>query len=551
MKVSLKQIFVISKRKALLSIIFGIFFSCCVIIGDGLYTEMFRQVAQFDKVQKVLFILKNVGIVVGSMALFWGLSSCEFEIKNNTFFEGKKVLLAGWGCMVVCYIPALISFLPGLLAYDTRWQTYQIYGIYSMTNHHPILHTYLWKLFLVIGEKFGSLEVGIMLYSIFQLLVLTFMFMIFVLWFGKNIKNKYLQVAAYLFFSLNPTFHLLIIQSDKDVLFGGCMLLWTAFLIDAIREKKMSPKLMIMTIFGSAFRHNGFYAILVMALLVTIVCLLRKSLREKYKGMLMSLFLGLIIYFVVLKSVLFIGDIPGASVREMLSVPCSQLANVYLNEVYNNEDSTLTEEEQQLIVKYIPNVESYNMRLADFVKGTFNDVAFEENPVEFIKLWIRCFFKYPVRYIYATLQLTIYYWCPTANDFPDAYSGEAYIQSVRRDPWDIILIEDWDCWPQMRNFYHSIGQFNNVLMRMPVISFCFSLSFPFFIIVFSLHRILYKKEFSKIIILLFPILYMCTLLVGPVCNYRYIFPLILQVPVFMSLIFINYNKTAKIEERLL
>ncbi len=542
MSVLRKELFVAAKKKIVYSLLFGFVFSCCIIIGDVIYYGNSNSYLELAKAQMVFALFKLFLTVLGSVALFWVILSINIKIKSTEIYTGRKAFLISWIGMVVCYLPALIAFLPGLLAYDTRWQTYQIYGIYPMTNHHPLLHTYLWKLFLWIGECCGSLELGIMFYSIFQLIVMTAIFTLFVSWFGKKLHSKRVQIITYLFFSLNPTFHLLVIQSDKDVLFGGCMLLWSCYLVDALLDRRFSIKLIIMTILGCAFRHNGFYAILVMAVLLLAVCCLAKKLRRKYIKMVWSLLIGAGIYFILIQSCLGIMGIQGASVKEMLSVPCSQLASVYLDELYVSPNRTLSEEDQALIEEYIPTCEAYNLRLADFVKGNFNEVAFKEKPKEFIGLWFRGLVNYPVRYVYSYAQLTVYYWCPSALDFPDVYSGETYIQTERRDPWDIIIVEDWNVWKEMRNFYHSIGDFSNPIMRLPIVSFMFSLSFPLFMLMFCICKILYHKEYKKVVLILFPMIYMCTLFVGPVCNFRYIFPILLQMPLLFAILFIKEKR---------
>ena len=535
MFINLKDIRIITIRKVLFSIIFGLFFSACIIIGDFIYSNLKESIFVFSKMELVLFILKQLLIIISSILLFWILGSIRIEIKKGQFFKKKRYFYIGWLIMNFFYTPALIAFMPGLLAYDTGWQTCQIYGLLPMTNHHPLMHTYLWKLFLSIGEKLGKLEYGIMFYSIFQVMVMTLIFTIFVYWIGKKTENWLVQILCYAFFALNPTFHLLIIQSDKDVFFGGFMLLWAIYLIDAIQEKKISYKLIVVTILGCAFRHNGFYAILLTGIILLIASFIKAKETKRYKKSAISVLIGVIIYFIGIKTIISIMGIPDASVKEMLSVPCSQVASVYMHEKYVTQ--TITEEEQELVLKYIPTCELYNLRLADFVKGYFNVEAFEENPQEFISLWLKGLVEHPVRYLYAHLNLMIYYWCPVALQFPDEYSQEAYIQTVRRDAWDVIVVEDWNCWEEMRDFYSTIGGFENPIMRLPVIRFCFSLSFPFFMLIFCLYRIFLKKECKKLFLLIFPAFYMCTLFVGPVCNFRYIFPLLLWTPIFITMLF--------------
>ena len=536
MLIDFKSILKFDKRKIIFTVIMGLAFAVCIVAGDTIYSEIYMQFAYMSVSEIVIWVLKKVMITIGTILLIWILLSLEISIKSVGRFDKIAIYIVGWLLMVLCYVPAIISFAPGLLAYDTWWQTNQIYGYFWMTNHHPLLHTYIWKFFLELGDYVHSIEIGILGYSIFQVSVMCLIFTFFTYWIGKRLNNKAFQIVVYLWFALNPTFHLLIIQSDKDVFFGGCMLLWSVFLIEAVEKKKISIFLIISTMLCCAFRHNGFYALLVVGIIFFFICISGKKRREKYGKVCISLFVGIIVYFVALKFVLAYTGYQDTTSREMVSVPCTQLASVYMEEVYFNPQGRIPDEDLELIKKYIPTADKYNKRLADFVKGWFEYGEFDKNPSEFIGLWLRCLVKYPERYIYSYAQLTIYYWCPNAIDFPDMYSGEDYIQSVRRDTWDEIYVADWNCWEEGRKFYQVIGSFDNKIMRLPVIRFFFSLSFPLFLMVFVLGRLLYKKEYAQIVYMLFPILYMCTLLLGPVCNYRYIFPLLLLTPILMGLI---------------
>lgn len=536
MLIDYKSILKFDKRKLLFTLIWGLAFAACIVVGDTIYSEIYMYFEYMSVSEIVAWALKKVLISLITIFIVWVLFSVEAEIKNTGYFKNIVVYLVGWLLMALCYVPAIVSFAPGLLAYDTRWQTYQIYGFFDMTNHHPLLHTYLWKLFIDLGNHLHSLEKGILWYSIFQVSVMCIIFTFFTYWIGKKTNNKIYQIVVYLVFALNPTFHLLIIQSDKDVLFGGCMLLWAVFFIEAAEKKKISIPLIITTILCCGFRHNGFYALLVVAVILLLLCIIRKKYREKYMKLCISLFIGTIVYFIAIKSILFFTGIPDTTSREMVSVPCTQLSSVYMEDVYYNPQGIMTEEDKALVKKYIPSVDDYNKRLADFVKGYFTYWEFDENPSEFIGLWFRYLLKCPGRYIYSYAQLTIYYWCPNAIDFPDMYSKEDYIQSVRRDTWDQIYIADWNRWEEGRDFYKEIGSFDNKIMRLPIIRFFFSLSFPVYLMAFVLGKLLYKKEYSRIIYMLFPIFYMCTLMVGPVCNFRYIFPLLLLTPVLIGLV---------------
>ena len=73
-------------------------------------------------------------------------------------------------------------------------------GIDPVSNHYPYVHQLLIKLALFIGG--GSLELGVGVYSLIQMLLLSVCFALCVYFLGSMGVNRYIQAAVFGFFAL-------------------------------------------------------------------------------------------------------------------------------------------------------------------------------------------------------------------------------------------------------------------------------------------------------------------------------------------------------------
>ena len=67
----------------------------------------------------------------------------------------RRVFLLVWAFHFVSWIPAWLILYPGVLSYDIISQTGSALGEITI-NHHPILHTWLIRVFMKSGEALFS-----------------------------------------------------------------------------------------------------------------------------------------------------------------------------------------------------------------------------------------------------------------------------------------------------------------------------------------------------------------------------------------------------------
>ena len=157
-----------------------IFFASWMLLGKS-----YSAVASWDLIFADWFqIFKSVILFTGYLSIFYIAVDLIFDffrsgrIENlyplsNIFLKkisGDGSVIFPWLVILICWIPWLIISYPAILPWDTMNQIYQSAGIIELTNYHPILITYLFKLFLIIGKLFGSDNVAIFIFAAFQVL---------------------------------------------------------------------------------------------------------------------------------------------------------------------------------------------------------------------------------------------------------------------------------------------------------------------------------------------------------------------------------------------
>ena len=111
------------------------------------------------------------------------------------FFE-KHALIKFWAIIFLSWMPCLLAYYPVLFNYDVMRQMPEVLsGQYSV--FHPISHTLMLGLFFKIGKLLNSVNVGFFLYSIVQILFLSFSMA-----FALNTLNRMKVKKRYILFTL-------------------------------------------------------------------------------------------------------------------------------------------------------------------------------------------------------------------------------------------------------------------------------------------------------------------------------------------------------------
>lgn len=492
--------------------------------------------------------------------------------------------------LFLLWLPAFLAMYPGTFGYDATAQMLGYYRINGacVTTHHPLLHTYFLGICMDIGyELLGSYSRGLALNIVLQELLLAFCFARCLLWLRKRKVSGRLVVFSLLFFGLHPIIQILVMNTTKDVLFAGLLLVALMELIDLagkpetfvfltffqIREKgrKNSGKrkasqgnsregkptdkdaASVQTL-SSAERKAGLMRSLLFLFDMTLMCAMRK---QGYILLAFVSFFALILFFrkkivpflLILSTVLgwFVMDplpsmigIPAGNSREALSVPIQLAAAVY-NEQKETDNVMITEEESAKLQELIPAIYLDNMDpvSADNVKAGFQTEVFDADKGDYIRLFLRLGARNPKTYLRAFSRLA----------YGSIDLGHRYLH---RGLMTLYTFEDMDEWHLERRtkfpaYYEYLNHMaygglmlNSTRDYILIDGVLGPVWEIYLMLLLVLAAIVYrKKEFFLPLMLLFG--QWGIQLLSPVSLMRYTFPFIVCLPVLLCLASCIYN----------
>lgn len=513
----------------------GILFGTAMAVGNKLYTgnlgDIFISVRSTVKYMvllsgEILFWIQ-VYILLFEKILTYELKVYQYKQRGG---RRKKGFWAGtWLMMALCYMPCYFSNYPGIMSYDSEWITRQALGMLPFDNFHPFLHTLIWTAFIKMEQWIGIPQLGLVSYSIMQVLTVTAVFTCVVRHMAQRGVNRGIVIVTWAFYALCPNIVVFSLITTKDVLFGAALIGFVLILLrlseiynlggdneQAIRS--MMPVFCITGVLSCLLRNNMIYAMIISAVIILLVY---KTLR-KY----LSIGFGIMIaaYIVIVGPVYhgILGVNPGDA-REILSVPINQIARVY-----TLKENELPEGERQKIEKFMPRASDYRELIADPVKKYFNTAEFLNNKREFIELWVSLFCQYPFDYLEAFLTLNVPYW------YPEADGVRSYIELGNYSPYYTFEYREW--LPHVNQFYTKVafnmsGENGSGIMRWPPFRQFFSLSMPFWMLIVMMISLIARKK-GKSIIPFLPVIFLwLTYMLGPVSNFRYIYPIFILYPI--------------------
>lgn len=461
-------------------------------------------------------------------------------------------LFGVWGILLLSWMPAYLALFPGTFGYDVPEQMQQFFGGMPLTSHHPVLHTWLVGLCLQAGEGlFKSWQAGFAVFSFLQGMVVTNSLACSLL-FLKRRRVPVLVLFLGLFgCALHPILQILSFNATKDTLFGAFFLYFMMAFI-AVLEKSACPGggagkgrkgegrrrkrecenekgacgrrgacvwLVFFGVLMCLFRNQGVYIVLALA----VFCLLFRAGRGLAVVCLGVIFLVSECFFLFCSHGL---KIPEGDKREMLCVPMQQVANVWQNQEnadISPEQRAAVEEviEQGALLDYLP-------ACADPVKVGFHTEVLMEDPVRYLRVYLEVGLRNPGLYVdaframvvpyldgslYRVPETALEFTFPDANEwgiernslFP-AY--EAYLEKVVSSPVGVFFLQ-----PGMAVW---------LLVILAGIAFC--------------------RRNGRLFLGILPgALFFGTLLLSSGALLRYIYPLMLAVPLYLGLLFEGVN----------
>lgn len=530
----------ISSRLLLIVLLCGTVFSFWMVNGTNLLLFNTTNLNQVDSWFKIIAGVPFFSVLL--VYLFHGIPqvnnlrlSESVEERLKTFFSFKRSFIVLWGLVFLAWIPGLIASYPGIYGYDSVYQLgYYVSG--HIYLHQPLVDTYLIGFCVMnLGKLFGSRELGLLVYSVFQMLILSYSFAAILNYMTKKRVSVLLRLLFLVLFMFLPINTLMSFSATKDVIYAATFVLIVIKLLDlADQPKKLFNRWFVLSFIlvvfiNMIFRSQGIYVFIFSAIFGLFYF------RNYWKRMLIIIVLPLIMY------VVYSGPVTAAlngvkfdSIREMMSVPVVQLSRSLVD-----DHGELSQSEKKQIKDYIPDYQAIkiNAGISDTMKNTFNAPLFEKKPMDFVDLWAHIGFKKPLTYINAFGRLTIGLWYPDMNyRDPQAYHPYWEYSSWKQNAQGTFILVKRQTPHFMKwlsDFYYQLS-YENSYQKVPVVSMLFSSGFYSWTVICYIAWCLYKKRYRYLYAASSVLGLWLTLILGPVVLYRYVFPIALTLPVFFA-----------------
>lgn len=440
------------------------------------------------------------------------------------------------GVLILCWLPVVVAYFPGVTGYDMDFQVYQVTsGQYSA--HHPLLHTLFMGIFYWLGELLGSPSLGYGLHTLVQALLLALSIAYAMAWLGSIGCPRALWITLLVFFALSPQHAIMAVSGTKDILFAACMLVITVELCRLLREPQrrlrkgvlLADALLLAA--ACMLRNNAVYGFLLLTALAFLF--FRRQLGRR---ILLVMLTGVVAAEGGMAALSAVTGAADASIREMMSVPCQQLARVY-------DRYGLTVPVGYEIREILPDAENYAPDRADFTKRSAK-VTTPERLMRFLKVWAREAVHYPVEYIDAFLLNTRGFW--DVNDFSFARTYD----EVPGSPVGCMVlgsnantgISAPTALPGLRALWHEWFTLNGY-QRFPVLWMLLHPALYTWLLGFVLAWAWYRRNRCILFAGCALLSYLLSLLLGPCALIRYQYDLMLSAPVLLGLLCIDARRT--------
>lgn len=449
--------------------------------------------------------------------------------------------------MLVCWLPGYLAYYPGICAYDMPIQVGQIVsGNYG--THHPLAHTLLIGAFMKLGSVMGDVNIGIALYTAFQMLCLALTFAAGIAWLKSLELRKGWILLVWIWCCLFPIHWYMSITVTKDVFFTIFFLLQLICFCQMLHAGEASLRFgwwdvgyLLSAVGMVLFRNNGRYALLAVLVFLGIACIRRHPNRRLVLRLLIGTLSGILLGSIALSLLAKAVSAQEGDKREMLSIPIQQLARTMIYHggvgVLEEDDGTMEEQDKQLINDFILDeaYREYRPDIADPVKRHTYTYVVRYRTGEFLQTYLHLLARYPGDYVNAALAVNLGYYY--LGDRSHAHINEngveqglGYIQTrwVEAELADYGIYKD-SRWEGLHRLLEEYADSNGYL-RTPLWCVFIIPGVWLWIYLFLAVFLLVRKKCLLLLPVTFVAGYYLTLVLGPTVQLRYLYPVMTAAP---------------------
>lgn len=466
----------------------------------------------------------------------------------------KKNILLSTLLVFAFWLPIAIINGPAIIGVDSMVQLIQMRGFrawdpmtmewldgYNLTDHHPFFDSFIYGAFDRIGLFFGHEIVGLQLLIILQLLVGSFSLVLSLAWVNTRAEiPEKVFICLFALILLVPCFSMYMTIILKDTTWVPFFLIWAVLFAETVfrlsKKQDISTKLIATLILFAVIAGLTKKTSMYVTTPSTAILLFFFSHRIK---ILLSALIPPLITLIMIPSLLFpVLHIAPGGPQEPLSVPIQQITKVLID--HQNELSASDLQTISKVLKIDKAKKNYDPLITDNAKHYgYKTTSTSKDRVNFLMLWAKLFFKYPISYFSSVTFLkdaflvgpTYYY---TSSVRCGWYEAGGYA----------ILPEYKECTPSTLQSKIALPLVN-LLNRIPPFSFLGSESlYTAWIPCLSVGACITRKKWKNLIYFT-PVLFLeLTMLILPAHQIRYSLGLLFTFALTIAVPFIGSPKDA-------
>ena len=397
----------------------SILFSILLVLGNicsyNLYSKDVSILKEFFNPLNLFFIFGFFNLIY-SILNFCISRLVKIKIKSDKkIISSKKLFLILFLILIICWLPYLLSLYPGTMSADSMGEFYTAIKGTINSDHHTVLH-----MLIIIGTHrlanlfTNDLMMSLLIYSIVQMIVMSIILSLSVVFTYNKTKNKYFIIISMLYFGIMPIFGYYSVVMWKDIWYGIFMVLLTICCYNVIyNEDDLKNKDLVL--FGLASllcifsRNNGLYMYIMVGIASIFCC--RKNLKK------MGIVFGIVltVFFIIKYPIYNTLNIERSGSSEYIGIPMQQIGRMAYKEI------PFTKKEQEKIseiIDYKVLKEAYNPTVSDGIKfnPNYHRYVFEKDKAGFLKLWLNMIRKHPTIAVESYLISTLGYWYPNLKN---------------------------------------------------------------------------------------------------------------------------------------
>ena len=397
------------------------------------------------------------------------LSKKIFVTRTIKFYFPMTALLIGW-------LPYLVLYYPGFILGDSVSSIEQALGNWGLGNHHPVIYTIFIRICIRIGLMYGNLALGVAIYSILQMLFVSFALAKSIEWLSRHKCPCIVSCIITGCFVLMPFFGETSIAMWKDPLFGASTVLWTLSLLDYMEsspEKEKHQNLLavfITSLLVCFTRNNGIYSLIFSLLVIAVECIRHyTNFKKQYYKLFITGTIVTMIYFLIIGPAYTKLKIIPTEKAESVGICLNQMARVAAS-----PDGVMTEEDLKFMNNLLPLEkyrETYRPCVVDLLKWDqeFDQSFLNSHFSDFLKTYISLGIRNPGKYISGWALMTFGYWAPNRWELDDDNGN------LSRGNFNDLISSDLEIRQVTLNdlpdsFFYKIFPINGTIIEMSIVN---------------------------------------------------------------------------------